>query len=89
MEIQRTPAFDRDVDKEVGQEPLLDRVIRRQGWMDRTAGEGEVVTCPWHGSRFNVCSGHVKGGPATFSQPPLIAREQNGRVEVKLAHPLH
>ncbi|HET7379183.1 MAG TPA: Rieske 2Fe-2S domain-containing protein [Gaiellales bacterium] len=51
--------------------------------------EGEVVTCPWHGSRFNVCSGDVKGGPASFDQPPLIAREQNGRVEVKLAHPLH
>jgi nitrite reductase/ring-hydroxylating ferredoxin subunit/uncharacterized membrane protein len=51
--------------------------------------DGDVVTCPWHGSRFNVCSGDVKGGPATFSQPPLIAREQNGRVEVKLAHPLH
>lgn len=51
--------------------------------------DGEVVTCPWHGSRFNVCSGDVKGGPATFSQPPLVARERDGKVEVKLAHPLH
>ena len=51
--------------------------------------DGEIVTCPWHGSRFNVCSGDVKGGPATFSQPALIAREQNGHVQVKLAQPLH
>src|SRR5438270_1731105 len=25
---------------------------------------GEVVTCPWHGSRFNVRTGEVVQGPA-------------------------
>ena len=48
-----------------------------------------TVTCPWHGSRFCVADGRVKGGPATFSQPQLVVRESDRKVEVKLAHPLH
>jgi nitrite reductase/ring-hydroxylating ferredoxin subunit/uncharacterized membrane protein len=51
--------------------------------------EGDVVTCPWHYSRFRFSDGHVVGGPATFDQPPLSVRERGGIVEVKLAHPLH
>ena len=51
-------------------------------------GLGEVVTCPWHGSRFRFGDGRVVGGPATFDQPPLVARERGGIVEVRLAHPL-
>ena len=50
--------------------------------------EGEVVTCPWHYSRFRFGDGKVVGGPATFDQPPLVVRERGGAVEVKLAHPL-
>src|SRR5713226_6949607 len=26
--------------------------------------EGEVVTCPWHGSKFNIKTGEVLGPPA-------------------------
>ncbi len=26
--------------------------------------DGEVLTCPWHGSRFNVTNGSVINGPA-------------------------
>ena len=48
--------------------------------------EGEVVTCPWHGSRFRFGDGRVVGGPATFDQPPLVVRERGGIVEVRLAH---
>lgn len=51
--------------------------------------DGEVVTCPWHGSRFKFGDGKVVGGPATFDQPSLLVRERGGIVEVKLAHPLH
>lgn len=48
-----------------------------------------VVTCPWHNSKFDVCTGKVKGGPATFDQPVMTVREVDGRVEVKPAIPLH
>jgi len=49
--------------------------------------DGDVVTCPWHGSRFCVTDGAVKGGPATFAQPAYLVREESGRVKVRAAHP--
>ena len=59
------------------------------GPLDEGKLDGDVVTCPWHFSRFRISDGHVVGGPATFDQPPLKVRERGGVVEVKLAHPLH
>src|SRR6266699_3970228 len=26
--------------------------------------DGEVLTCPWHGAQFNICTGKVLRGPA-------------------------
>ncbi len=57
--------------------------------LDEGRLDGEVGTCPWHGSRFSCGDGRVLDGPATFDQPPLLVRERGGVVEVKLAHPLH
>jgi hypothetical protein len=38
---------------------------------------------------FCIASGQVKGGPATFDQPAFVLREQDGRLELKLAGPAH
>lgn len=51
--------------------------------------DGDVVTCPWHGSRFCVRDGAVRQGPATFALPRYVVREEEGRIEVKLAEPMH
>ena len=51
--------------------------------------DGDVVECPWHQSRFRVTDGAVRGGPATFAQPRLEVREQDGAVQVRLEEPLH
>jgi len=59
------------------------------GPLDEGSLDGDVVTCPWHGSRFDVRTGRVCGGPATFSQPALRVVEAAGRVSVELAEPLH
>ena len=59
------------------------------GPLDEGTLERGRVTCPWHGSIFDVCTGAVKGGPATFSQPRLDVREDGGRVSVKPSVPLH
>lgn len=59
------------------------------GPLDEGKLDGDVVTCPWHASRFCVRDGRVMGGPATFNQPQMAVRERDGAVEVKLAHPLH
>ena len=47
--------------------------------------EGDVVVCPWHGSRFDVCTGDVVGGPAVFPQPRFEARARDGKVEIRRA----
>jgi nitrite reductase/ring-hydroxylating ferredoxin subunit len=45
--------------------------------------DGNIVQCPWHGSRFDICTGQVKGGPATISQVRYEVRKQNGQIEVR------
>jgi nitrite reductase/ring-hydroxylating ferredoxin subunit len=36
----------------------------KQGPLNEGALDGSTVTCPWHGSQFNVCTGAVLRGPA-------------------------
>lgn len=45
--------------------------------------EDTVVVCPWHGSRFCLVDGRVRGGPATFPQPRYIVHEEGGTVTVR------
>jgi nitrite reductase/ring-hydroxylating ferredoxin subunit/uncharacterized membrane protein len=49
--------------------------------------EGEVgdgrVTCPWHGSQFDLRTGSVERGPASSPQPAYEARSRNGAIEVR------
>lgn len=49
-----------------------------------TLKDGSVV-CPWHGSEFALDDGRVLTGPAAHSQPCLVVRERDGRIEVKAA----
>ncbi|HET9051272.1 MAG TPA: Rieske 2Fe-2S domain-containing protein, partial [Candidatus Dormibacteraeota bacterium] len=59
------------------------------GPLDEGTLSGSCVTCPWHASVFDVTTGRVKGGPATFGQPVFDVREENGRVLLKLSGPAH
>jgi len=59
------------------------------GPLDEGALDGTVITCPWHFSKFDVRTGRVCGGPATFSVPALRVLEIDGTVSVELAEPLH
>jgi nitrite reductase/ring-hydroxylating ferredoxin subunit/uncharacterized membrane protein len=47
--------------------------------------EDDVVVCPWHASRFDVCTGKVLGSPAVFPQPRLETRLRDGKIEVRRA----
>jgi nitrite reductase/ring-hydroxylating ferredoxin subunit len=58
------------------------------GALDDGDLDGTVVTCPSHGARFDLGSGKVLCGPATFPQPVFEVRERHGNVELKLAVPL-
>ncbi len=47
--------------------------------------EDGAITCPCHGSRFDLRSGAILQGPATAPQPVLEARTRAGCVEVRRA----
>lgn len=53
------------------------------GPLDEGRRDGDTVVCPWHGSRFDLRSGAVIGGPAVFAQPRYSAIEHDGRVEIR------
>ena len=46
-----------------------------------------TITCPLHGSRFDLRSGQIVRGPAHHPQPVLPARLRNGRIEVRGSQP--
>ena len=43
-----------------------------------------IVTCPWHGSQFDVHSGEVKSGPAEKPIRTYPVKEHAGRVQLIL-----
>ena len=48
------------------------------GWVDR----GRLV-CPWHGSRFDLCSGDVLRGPSAAPLPRYQTRINDGMIELR------
>lgn len=46
---------------------------------------GNVIECPWHGSKFNVTDGRVVDGPSTFPARCFDVRIRDGSVEVRAA----
>ena len=57
----------------------------RQGPLNEGKLQGSTVTCPWHGSQFNVCTGAVLRGPAkdALRTYPVIVDGEVGRVEAQ------
>jgi nitrite reductase/ring-hydroxylating ferredoxin subunit len=48
----------------------------------------DCVTCPWHGSVFQLADGAVRHGPATARQPAFDTRVTgSGLVQVSLSAP--
>src|SRR5262249_39202192 len=43
-----------------------------------------TITCPWHGSKFDVRDGRVLEGPAVYSQPCYEVRTRDGQIEVRI-----
>jgi 3-phenylpropionate/trans-cinnamate dioxygenase ferredoxin subunit len=44
--------------------------------------EGNIVTCPRHGAKFDVCTGEALCLPAVASTPVHEVRIEGGRIEV-------
>ncbi len=50
------------------------------GPLDEGTLNGDVVTCPWHGSQFCVRDGGIIRGPSAYPQPAFRARVFGDRV---------
>jgi nitrite reductase/ring-hydroxylating ferredoxin subunit len=46
--------------------------------------DGATVTCPCHGSQFNVTNGEVLRGPARESVPSYPVRVEAGALQVEV-----
>jgi 3-phenylpropionate/trans-cinnamate dioxygenase ferredoxin component len=46
--------------------------------------DGEVLTCPWHGAQFNVCTGKVLRGPARQDIQTYAVRVEGDSILVSL-----
>jgi len=59
------------------------KCTHRGGPLNEGALGGSTVTCPWHGSQFNVCTGAVLRGPATepVKTYGVIVEGEIGHVE--------
>lgn len=53
------------------------------GPLDEGTLNGDVVTCPWHGSRFRMRDGHVLTGPAVVNAPRYDVRVEDGQIALK------
>ena len=53
------------------------------GPLDELPIEDGQLHCPWHGSRFDLRSGHVTHGPATAANPVFETRTREGKVEIR------
>src|SRR3989338_5421436 len=47
--------------------------------------DGKVVECPWHGARFDVKTGEVKGPPATRALETYKKRVNKDTIEIEIA----
>jgi nitrite reductase/ring-hydroxylating ferredoxin subunit len=59
------------------------KCTHRGGPLGEGALDGSTVTCPWHGSQFDVCTGAVRRGPATdpLQTYPVTVEGDVGRVD--------
>jgi len=60
-----------------------DKCTHKQGPLSKGKLDGSTVTCPWHGSQFNVCTGAVLRGPAIdpVKTYRVVVEGEIGRVE--------
>ena len=59
------------------------KCTHRGGPLNEGKLDGSTVTCPWHGTQYNVCTGAVLRGPAIepVKTYRVIVEGEIGRVE--------
>jgi nitrite reductase/ring-hydroxylating ferredoxin subunit/uncharacterized membrane protein len=62
---------------------LADTCSHRGGPLSKGTIANGCVTCPWHGSTFELADGSVVRGPAAYPQPAYDVRVEAGGIEVR------
>jgi nitrite reductase/ring-hydroxylating ferredoxin subunit len=62
---------------------IANTCTHRGGPLNEGERDGDVVTCPWHGSQFDLCSGEVLRGPAREPQHRFETRVYEGKIEIR------
>lgn len=68
---------------EQGRFALTDRCSHRGGPLSEGTLDGSCVTCPWHGSQFELASGIPARGPASIPQPVYENRVEAEKLELR------
>lgn len=55
-----------------------------RGPLEKGPITGDLVTCPWHGSQFDLRTGEVRRGPATQPVRCYPVRVENQRLVVEI-----
>ncbi|MCI4341437.1 MAG: Rieske 2Fe-2S domain-containing protein [Thermoplasmata archaeon] len=55
-----------------------------KGPLEKGRVEGSIVTCPWHGSEFDLRTGAVHRGPASQALRSYPVRVENGKLAIVL-----
>ena len=63
---------------------FTDNCTHISGHLNEGELDGEVLTCPWHGAQFNVCTGKVLRGPARQDIQTYAVRVENNSILVSL-----
>jgi len=61
-----------------------DTCTHRGGPLSEGQVDGNVVTCPWHGAKFNITTGEVLGPPVRAGVASFRIRVSGSDVEVEL-----
>ncbi len=61
-----------------------DACPHRGGPLSEGVLQDDVVTCPWHGSKFNVTTGAVLSPPARSGVTHYPLRESGGELSIEL-----
>ena len=72
-----------DPDAPVSYRVLEDRCTHRGAPLHEGRVEKHCIVCPWHGSKFDIATGTVQGGPASVDQPVYEVREVVGQLQVR------
>jgi nitrite reductase/ring-hydroxylating ferredoxin subunit/uncharacterized membrane protein len=70
-----------------GVHALADRCSHRGGPLSEGELDHDCITCPWHGSQFDLRTGVATRGPASVAQPVYELRESLDGVELRRDEP--